>query len=848
MALTRAERYIAAVPRPTAERFASWLDKNRVGIIVLSVLVALLGGYLASKMSIKSDLTNLLPQSKRSVKDLIAVQKRARPFGTVQVVIEADASPAGAAARARAGELLAVKLAALDPTLVAQFSADDGPLRRYAWAHRFLFADMDDLNAAKQALEERIVHAKRDANPFLINLDDEVKADPHEPDKLAELETKLKDAEEAAAHPPLRVSKDGSLQMLSVQTTFPASDPRRARKLIGMISDVIDEVRREVGPGVEFGLTGNITFSMHEHDSVLEGMTLSVIITVVLCAIGLLLYYRSGKIVLAMLWALSVGVAATFATAWAMVGHLNVMTAFLFAIVVGNGINAGLILVARFQEELRTHPPGEHDASAALTSAIGGAMRGTLAATATAGVAYTSLLITDFRGFRQFGAIAGVGMVLTWLTTFTVLPAVLFVFARNGWLRPTKPPGVGAVLSRILPVHHLKLVMGIAGVVTLAGLIITIRFIANDPFTHDWRDLQSSTPAINEARALEKRVSEGLDTKGMLSGQAYQLAIAVDARSQVKPLVEKLRADDAKRPPEERWMRDVRSIDDLLPAQQHEKVEVLGEITKLLDDPKLQASLSDQERADLDKLRPKPGDLSPVLDSDVPHELAWPFIEKDGTIGRLVIVRGAGRFKSFNVDHRLEFAREVNQLDLPPNAVVAGEAMVVADIIVTMESDAPKMILFAIAGSILAVFLVLGVRRHGLVTLACGMAGVVVMIAACSLVGLRVHFLDLIALPITIGIGIDYAVNIAARDRQDGQRGPQHLLRTIGGTVLLCSFTTSVGYSTLMLSANGGIRAFGEAALLGEIACIAVAILATPAWLTLLRDRDTARKRSDSGA
>lgn len=338
-------------------------------------------------------------------------------------------------------------------------------------------------------------------------------------------------------------------------------------------------------------------------------------------------------------------------------------------------------------------------------------------------------------------------------------------------------------------------------------------------------------------------MSEALDTKSMLSGQAYQLAIAVDDRAQVAPLVEKLRADDAKRPPEERWMRDVRSIDDLLPPQQHEKVEVLAEITKLLDDPQLQASLSDQERADLDRVRPKPADLAPVLDKDVPHELAWPFIEKDGTIGRLIVVRGAKRFNSFNVDHRLAFAREVNALDLPPGAVVAGEAMVVADIILTMEGDAPNMILFAIAGSILTVLLVLGVRRHGLVTIASGMAGVVVMIAACALFGLKVHFLDLIALPITVGIGIDYAVNIAARDRQDGERGPQHLIRTIGGTVVLCSFTTSVGYGTLMLSANGGIRAFGEAALLGEIACIAVAILATPAWLTLLRER--ARKRSD---
>lgn len=837
------------MPRPTAERFASWLDKNRVGIIVLSVLVGLLGGYLASKMSIKSDLTNLLPQSKRSVKDLVAIQKRARSFGTVQVVIESDASPAGVAKRARAGVLLSDKLAKLDPSLVAQFSADDGPLRRYVWAHRFLFADLADLQAAKTALEDRIDQARRNANPLFVPLDDDddQQADPSKPDKLAELEGKLKDAEAAAAHPSLRVSKDGALQMVSVQTTFSGSDPYHARELIGLIDDAIDRVRAEVGPGVEFGLTGNITFSMHEHDSVLEGMTLSVIITVLLCAIGLLLYYRSGRVVLAMLWALSVGVAATFAMAWAMVGHLNVMTAFLFAIVVGNGINAGLVLVARFQEELRTRAAseGKVDASAALTSAIGGAMRGTLAATATAGIAYTSLLITDFRGFRQFGAIAGVGMVLTWLTTFTVLPAILFVFSRRGWIKVTKPPTLGAVLSHVLPVRHLKLVMGIAAAATLAGLVITIRFVVNDPFTHDWRDLQSSTPAINEARAVEKRMSEALDTKSLLAGQAYQLAIAVDDRAQVKPLVDKLRADDAKRTPEKRWIRDVRSIDDLLPSQQHEKAEVLGEITQLLDDPKLQAVLSDKERADLDKLRPTAADLAPVLDKDVPHELAWPFIEKDGTIGRLIVVRGAKRFNSFNVDHRLEFAREVNALDLPPSAVVAGEAMVVADIILTMESDAPNMILFAILGSMFAVFVVLGWRRHGLVTIASGMAGVVVMIAACALVGLKVHFLDLIALPITVGIGIDYAVNIAARDRQDGDRGPQHLLRTIGGTVVLCSFTTAVGYSTLMLSANGGIRAFGEAALLGEIACIAVAILATPAWLTLLRDRDAAGNRSD---
>jgi hypothetical protein len=829
------------VPRPIAERFASWLDRNRAGILVLSVLVALLGGYLASRMTIKADLTNLLPQSKRSVQDLVAVQKRARPFGTIQVSLEVPPTPAGVALRERAAAVLGAKLAKLDPQLMAQFSTDDGVLRRYAWDHRFLFAELADLEAAKQALDDRIDRARKAANPLLIQLDDDPAPDAAH-DKLSELQNKLDDAEALAKHPPERVGKDGALQLLTIQTTFPASDPRRARKLLNLIDDAIDDTRGEVGPGVEYGRTGNITLSMHEHDSVLEGMTLSVIITVVLCAIGLMLYYRSGKVVLAILWALAVGVAATFAIAWAMVGHLNIMTAFLFAIVVGNGVNAGLILVARFLEELRAEPG---DASAALTVAIRAAMRGTLAATATAGVAYTSLLITDFRGFRQFGAIAGVGMGLTWITTFTVLPALLFVLARANHIKLSTPPAIGSVLARLLPVNHLRALLAIGGTIAAVAVVLTVRYIARDPFTHDWRDLQSNTRAIDDAHAIEGRINKALDTSALLSGQAYQLAIAVDRRDQVEPVVEMLRTTDAKRPPERRWIRDVRSINDLLPPQQQEKIEVLRQITRLLDDPELQASLSDKERVDLERVRPTPKDLVPVADTDVPHDLAWPFIEKDGTVGRLIVVRGATRFNSFNVDHRLEFAREVRALTLPAGAVIAGESLVVADIIETMESDAPNMILFALAGSVVAVLLVIGLRRHGLVTLACGMTGVVVMIAACSLVGLKVHFLDLIALPITIGIGIDYAVNLAARDRQDGQRGPRHLLRTTGGTVLLCSFTTTVGYGTLMLSANGGIRAFGLAALLGEISCIGVALLATPAWLTLLRERDVRRSRPD---
>ena len=812
------------------ERAVSWLDHARVGVLLLSLVIAAASAVVAKKLEVRSDLTNLLPRSQQSVKDLNTVRDRARPFGTMQIVVESEDGDKVK----RASEGLARRFAQFPPALVAQLSIDDGPRQKFAWDHRFLFADLADLVAARDALKQRIDDEKLRNNPLFIGLDDEDRPDQSGSgarDQLDELDRKLAELEDKMRHPTPRAAKDGTLRLLAIQTSFSASDAPKANALTALVNHAITEVRGEVGGGVSFGLTGNITLAQHEHDSVLSGMTRSLIITVLLVGAALVVYYRSGRLVLAMLWALAVAVLATFAFAELLIGHLNVMTAFLFAIVIGNGINASLILVARFLEELRVDDDPRH----ALAVAIREALPGTLAAAATAAVAYASLIVTDFRGFRQFGVIGGIGMAMTWLTTFTVLPSLLFVLARRGRIKRTTPPAIGDVLAR-LHFKNNRVALVVFGVITAVALTITAIYIARDPFTRDWRDLQSSTPAIDAATGLYTKMRAKLPSSGELTGQAYQLVFAVERREDVAPLVDYLRTVDKDLGGDERWIRDVFSMDDLLPTQQPEKLAVLAEIRALLDQPDVLDELSPEDRTKLAKLRPPDG-LRAVTDADVPIELAWPFVERDGTRGRLVVLRGATRLDSFNVEHRREFAAHTRALVLPVKAIAAGESLIVSDIIETMEADAPKMILFALFGSMLAVFFVIGLRRHGLVTIACGLAGVVVMIAACAVAGLPAHFLDLIAVPITIGIGIDYAVNLAARDRLDGDRGPPYLLRTTGATVLLCSYTTSVGYGTLLLSANGGIRAFGLAALLGEIACVAVALIAAPAWLAVLRNR-----------
>ncbi len=108
--------------------------------------------------------------------------------------------------------------------------------------------------------------------------------------------------------------------------------------------------------------------------------------------------------------------------------------------------------------------------------------------------------------------------------------------------------------------------------------------------------------------------------------------------------------------------------------------------------------------------------------------------------------------------------------------------------------------------------------------------------------GVKLNFANFIAYPITFGIGVDYSVNVVARALDDGRDDMLHAVATTGGAVALCSATTVIGYSSLLLAQNRALLLFGLLAVLGEIACLAAAIVALPSsWLVF---RDVIRRRA----
>lgn len=805
-----------------ARLYASWIEHRRWKIIAVSIVFAAIAIFGASRLRIFADFSYLLPQDVRSVTDLRAIGERARVLGTAMVAVEAS----DVNVRRRAAVLLRDKIAGLP--LVSSITFDDRAKRDYAWQHRWLFADLADLESARAAIEAKIRQAKLDANPLFVGLDD---APAAEPDAADDLRARLRKAEAEHSQSGELVSPDGKLQMMILRTAFSSGDVESDRQLLGQLEDILEQVRAEV-PGADMGLAGDVIVSVAEHDSILNGVRLATLVTVTLVLAALIWFFRSALAVGALSWSLAVGTITTFAFTELVIGHLNLATAFLSSIVIGNGINVGILVTARYLEELRAGRDGVD----ALAGALANTVAGTLAAALTAAVAYASLMITVFRGFRHFGVIGGVGILLCWCAAYIVLPAALSIARRYG-MQPRSEPPLGRWLARLLP-HNLG-VTAAATIVLVAGAgVITARYLADDPFESNFKNLRSRGAAITE----ENRWMHDID---QAFGQGIDAAfvIAVPTPQDVAPLKQRLRDADADAAPRDKLFDHLDSLDDMLPRQQREKLVVLRQIRTLLASKDIEA-LGDDERAELAKLRP-PDDLRVLNDGDVPDALAWPFIEADGSRGKLILATAGPGYEVWDAHDTVRFAEKVRALQLPSDVHLGGASFVFADVLDAVLSDGPRATLAALLGAILVVLIVVGRNRHGFVTIVCGLGGTMLMLGCAALLGLKINFLDFVALPITIGIGIEYAVNIATRERQEGPGRGRAALATTGGAVALCSYTTIVGYGSLLLSQNLGIRSFGWAAMLGELTCLTVALFLAPAllWATA---PELARRRSEA--
>jgi predicted RND superfamily exporter protein len=245
-------------------------------------------------------------------------------------------------------------------------------------------------------------------------------------------------------------------------------------------------------------------------------------------------------------------------------------------------------------------------------------------------------------------------------------------------------------------------------------------------------------------------------------------------------------------------------------------------------------SLSPDERKRVEDMMP-PEDLAVVERKDVPPLLRRRFEEWNGTVGTLFYIQYKPNTSWSDGHTVLRIAKASDNIRLDSGVVVqtASRPTIYAEMIRSLEHDGPLATVASFLAVIVVVFLATHQLRGAVAVLLSLLMGVLCTIGMAAHLDVKLNFLNFVALPITFGIGCEYPFNIFDRTRLLGGDVEKAVLRS-GGAVVLCSYTTIIGYGSLLVSDNQALQSFGYLAVAGEVACIVMAMLFLPSLLHLI--------------
>ncbi|MGZ6143286.1 MAG: efflux RND transporter permease subunit, partial [Myxococcales bacterium] len=773
---------------------------------------------------LRTDLRELLPQGAPAAVGLEELEKRIGGLSHLAIVVTTDDLKAGE----RFVDAVAKRLLALPPSLVSRVHWRVDAEKGFLEQHGALYADMKDLVSARDALK----NAAAKANPLLVDLSDEAEASPAP--NLDEAVGRIKSAYSRLDRFPdgYLAGENGHTLVMLVSPPGAAVSLEDDQKLFEAVDGVIRSLNPTgFHPSIRVGYGGEVRGVIEAQEALVRDLELSGVLVLLTVGLAIVFYYRTVRAVPLLVLPLFTGVAITFALSRAVIHYLNPNTAFLGSIIVGNGINAGIILLARYLEERRRGS----DLHASLPTALKATWLATFAASGAAAVSYGSLGAVSFRGFNQFAFMGFFGMLICWLATYAFMPPLIVLQERLWPYRDLSTPRrvVGWVAGPFAQVMLKKPMLPVllTAALTVGSVYAAFQF-AQDPIQYDFRKLGSRSGQHQGAAFWDKHVDAVL--------QSYQTPTVVltDSAEQAQSIARAMEKEKDQEGPAG-TIESVVTLQEFLPQDQPRKLELLREIFGMLD-KRPRSELPPEVRRLRERTR-----LEPVSLRDVPERLTGAFVEKDGRRGRIVLVYPTLNTDAAHGREQMLHTRAVREtaLKVDPTARVAGQIVLTTDIVNAITNDGVFTGFLSFIAVALLTFLVMRSLKDAAWVIGSLTLGVLWMGGAMTVLSLKFNFVNFAVLPITFGIGVDYAVNLYQRYRQAGS--VEVALAASGGAVALCSLTTIIGYATLVTADNQAIQSFGLTAVIGEVTCLSAALFALPAILSL-RDRKTAVAPSDA--
>jgi uncharacterized protein len=600
------------------------------------------------------------------------------------------------------------------------------------------------------------------------------------------------------------------------------------------------DITAKYHPQMKVGFAGDIPNAVAEKESTLSDAAWASGLAFLLILGGIVTFYRSPWSLIVISVPALMGVGAAYAFATAVFGFVNTPGAFLGAIILGNGINYPIVLLSRYRE-FRARGMEKEEAR---REAVLNAFRAELVGASVASIAYGSLTITHFRGFSQFGTIGFVGMLLVWGAIVPVVPALIVTVEKiqahlPQWLRD--PPlsiaadgSSGPVMRAVAKVtERWSLVLVLVPLVFTVWAGTHIPHFLRDPWEYNFAKLGSrSSKHVGPGEWSNKADNEVFRGKQNVSGTL----ILADTAEQV-PALEQQILDADRADPQGPLIDEIVTIQHFLPGTPEEQKQKLAVLERIRDrmTPRVLHDVSAEERKRLEEMKP-PEDLAVVEAKDLPPLIRRRFEENNGKLGTLMYIKYKYGVSFSDGRTLLRMAKTTDNVRLPDGTVVqtASRSTIFAELIRSMKRDGP----LATGASFIAVMIVVIFATRSRVgtfsVLLSLIMGVVCLVGLAAYTETRLNFFNFIALPITFGIGCEYPFNVFDRTRLLKGDVTSAVSRT-GAAVALCSYTTTVGYGSMLFSDNQALQSFGRLAMWGEISCVVMALFFLPSLVHLLQ-------------
>jgi len=620
-------------------------------------------------------------------------------------------------------------------------------------------------------------------------------------------------------------------------------------KATAAIRRTADDLQLAANYGATARLTGPIPVADEEFGAVRQGLVLNSVVTGAIVIAILWLALRSMRLVAAVVVNLAVGLVITAAVGILLVGALNPISMAFAVLFVGLGADFAIQFSIRYRA--KRHETNDLDRALTEAAAVVGIPLTLAAGAAAAG--FLSFMPTSYTGLAQLGIIAGCGMVVAYVASLTLLPALIHAVAPPREPKTLTLPALApadAVLKR-----HRFLVVAATALVVAAGLpaLSKLQFDFN-PL--DLRERNSETIAT----LLELGNDEPVNTAEVLARSDADAAAVVKRLSALPEVARTSTLDNFIPPDQDRKLPAIRTAERALaptlrvparpaPADADTVVALRNGAQTLADTADEQAGpgadaarrladaltrlaqsdAGERARATAAFIRPLQIDLDdlrqslqaqPVTRASLPADLVRDWVAPDGRVRVEAIPKG----DSNDNDTIVRFARAVLQVEPDATGRAIG-TMEWGETIVRAFIEAGMLALCSIA---ILLWIVLRRLSDVLVTLVPLVAAAMVTLEICALAEFPLNYANIIALPVLLGVGVAFKIYYVTAWR----RGQSDFLQsTLTRAVFYSTLLTATAFGSLWLSNHAGISSMGKLLALSLACTLAAAALFQPALM-----------------